>query len=202
MQSCTGRKGIPLTRYWHFSWHFFSSAKEDFPGNDNSSQTLCPLQNRTLLLLHPEFSDEDTTINVDKLLTAPWNCHKLHAWNKQRMINCLRWQLIYQCLQMPMSGQKNTSPTSPPFSMPQHAASPALHWCWEPGEETCFCQCHLGKQQSWWGWAWGMHSLMGSGIEFADMTILVVGSYLPQLCNSLTELNKFWDPADSPSKNS
>ncbi|XP_006997847.1 uncharacterized protein C2orf78 homolog [Peromyscus maniculatus bairdii] len=43
--------------------------------------------------------------------------------------------------------------------------------------------------------------VMGSSMDFADMTTLVADIHLPQLFNSLTELNLFQDPTATQSKN-
>ncbi|XP_075808236.1 uncharacterized protein C2orf78 homolog [Microtus pennsylvanicus] len=45
-----------------------------------------------------------------------------------------------------------------------------------------------------------LQSVVGSNMDFADMTALVADIHLPQLFNSLTELNQFQDPRASQSK--
>ncbi|XP_041500797.1 uncharacterized protein C2orf78 homolog [Microtus oregoni] len=47
-----------------------------------------------------------------------------------------------------------------------------------------------------------LQSVVGSNKDFADMTALVADIHLPQLFNSLTELNQFQDPRAAQSKDS
>nr|XP_048298040.1 uncharacterized protein C2orf78 homolog [Myodes glareolus] len=47
-----------------------------------------------------------------------------------------------------------------------------------------------------------LQSVVDSNMDFADMTALVADIHLPQLFNSLTELNQFQDPRETQSKDS
>lgn len=53
-----------------------------------------------------------TTFNHN--LQNSWHCHKLHAWNKQRMTTCMRWQY----LSLPLAAFECTKEHQDPSLLP------------------------------------------------------------------------------------
>ncbi|OBS81983.1 hypothetical protein A6R68_24027, partial [Neotoma lepida] len=64
-----------------------------------------------------------------------------------------------------------------------------------PPENAILGSSSLGQEQSG-----VLQSVMGSSMDFADMTTLVADVHLPQLLNPLTELNQLQDPTATQSK--